>query len=85
MTQIVLANGLGGVQLGLWFSYGQLCDQLADDEADTRSLAARAIPAVEQRAIAQRVGASLAGAAAWHCHCLSGHCNSWGSHACGVM
>jgi hypothetical protein len=47
------------VQLGLWFSYGQLRDQLADDDADTRSLAARAIPTVEQCAIAQRVAALL--------------------------
>jgi len=67
-------------QRGLWFSYGQLRDQLVDDVADTRSLAARAIPPVEQCAIAQRVVAFFADAAAWH-----GHCSSWGSHGCGVM
>ncbi|MDT5244010.1 MAG: hypothetical protein QOD36_1386 [Mycobacterium sp.] len=32
-SEIVLTNGLGGVQVGLWFSYGQLRDQLADDDA----------------------------------------------------
>jgi hypothetical protein len=85
ITQIVLTNGLGGTQLGLWFSRGQLKDQLVDDDADTRSLAARAIPAVEQCAIAQRVAASSTGVAAWHGHCISGHCTSWGSHGCGVM
>lgn len=77
--------GLGGTQLGLWFSRGQLRNQFVDDGADTRSLAARAIPAVEQCAIAQRVVALLTGAAAWHGHCISGHCSSWGSHGCGVM
>jgi hypothetical protein len=50
-------------QRGLWFSYGQLRDQLVDDDADPRSLAARAIPAVEQCAIAQRVAAFFADAA----------------------
>ena len=72
-------------QLGLWFSCGQFRDQLVDDDADTRSLAARAIPAVEQSAIAQRVVVFFAGAAAWHGHCISDHCSSWGSHGCGVM
>jgi hypothetical protein len=85
ITQIVLTNGLGGTQLGLWFSCGQLGDQFVDDDADPHSLAARAIPAVEQWAIAQRVAAFFTGAAAWHGHCISGHCSSWDSHGCGVM
>jgi len=84
ITQIVRTNGLGGAQLGLWFSWGQLRDQLVDDDADTHSLAARAIPAVEQWAKAQRVAASSTGVAAWRGHCISGHCSSWGSHGCGV-
>ena len=67
-TQIVLKNGLGGTQLGLWFSWGQLGDQFVDDDADTHSLAARAIPAVEQCAPAQRVAACSTAAAAWHAH-----------------
>jgi hypothetical protein len=84
-AQIVLTNGLGGTQLGLWFSCGQLRDQLVDDDADTHSLAARAVPAVEECAIAQRVAAIFTGAAAWHGHRISGHCTSWGSHNYGVM
>jgi hypothetical protein len=31
------------------------------------------------------VVAFFADAAAWHGHCISGHCNSWGSQGCGVM
>src|SRR6478735_10503657 len=72
ITQIVRTNGLGGTQLGLWFSWGQLGDQFVDDDADTHSLAARAIPAVEQCAPAQRVVACFTGAAASCGHCISG-------------
>jgi hypothetical protein len=85
IAQIVLTNGVGGTQFGVWFSCGQLCDQLVDDDADTHNLAAGAIPAVEQWAIAQRVLALFTVATTWHCHCISGHCSSWGSQGCGVM
>ena len=79
-----ISGGSSG-QLGLWFSCGQFRDQLVDDDADTYGLAAWAIPAVEQCAIAQRVVTFFTGAAAWHGHCISGHCSSWDSHGCGVM